>query len=284
MKIFFKCIVVIQTFFALFNIFSVQCLGANNIGNELNLKAETIVGNFDANSNSINKNNSKITSEFKYLSDCGYPEKFLNNVSDTTLENIVKLLESNTITHLETKTEYWPQTSEQDAKVKITSIVANLQDNQTMKNNGSTVCVYWEWLDDKPIFRGKDFISIKWDNEDFCFASGSFYAEDYWRESVLNDWCVSNSYTTLSAANQNSIGHWTDLKEFKNQVGGILIFKLSPTNSDKNIDNIIDDLNISYNHNYDFIVISTTVIVIFIIFFFVVRFKLKKKSEKSKES
>ncbi len=278
MKKFFKSIIVIQMFFILFNICSLQCFGANNTENEqdLFLKNEITINNHSKKTptSPTSKNNFERTTEFKFLLDYGYPEDFLKIFPNTTLENIIKLLESNTIARFETKTEYWPNDSEQNAKVKITTLVANLQDNQTMKNTGSTVCVYWEWINGGPIFRGKDFISINWNKKNFCFTPDSFYAEDYWRKSTSDNWCVSNSYTTLSRLNLNSLGHWTDLKEFKNQVGGVAIFKLSPTNSDINTDNVIDDLRIFYNHDFDFIVTLTIVIITFII---VVRFRLKKK-------
>lgn len=214
---------------------------------------------------------------YNYLLSCGYPEEFLNKLTDTTIDEIVKLHGDNKVIDIICETEYWPENKPDNAKVIINSIIAVMQNPEGDKIAGESICVYWEWVENKPLVKGEDFISILYSDESLIFEADTFYAEDYWKEKEEEKWNVSDSYRSLARANMNTLGYYTDLKEFKKYVGGSAVFNLlanSPieVNSDYN-----KYFSVEYEHNvyYELIIFS-------VVFFGIVQFQIIKRVRKKK--
>lgn len=71
-------------------------------------------------------------------------------------------------------------------------------------------------------------VSSNWNNAVLTFDAGTVWFEDYSRNSAGEKWNVENTGENLSIARQNEIGKWTKTEWFKNQVGGVMIFRLIP--------------------------------------------------------
>lgn len=224
------------------------------------------------------KNKSNKIDTFVYLSSCGYPKEFLETLPNATLNNIVESHKNNKVIDLKCETQYWPDKKSDTAKLIIKRFIAKMQNVETGRFVGESVCVYWEWIEKRPFIREEDLISIKWNNYALNFDSGSFWAEDFYRNSAIDKWYVSNSYTKPANLTSKSLGHWSDLNTFNNQVGGILIFNLV-TNSTKITESIEDGLAISYTHKTDIFKTTFFTVFIFAIFVLIVIFRYKKRAD-----
>ncbi|MBQ9912969.1 MAG: hypothetical protein IJO73_01940 [Clostridia bacterium] len=157
-----------------------------------------------------------------------FPEDVVNSISDSAVEKIFSSIENYEIADVSAETKYYPENTVENADLAVKTISAQLKDKQSGIYMGETVCVYWEWLDNKPKIREKDYISLKWSDDRLNYESDSFYAEDYSKKNMQDKWIVRNTYNTLAEAKQDSVGHWTDLYEKENCVGGVMILHLIP--------------------------------------------------------
>lgn len=162
----------------------------------------------------------------EYLLFCGYPEDFIDNLTDTTINEIVLLHGDNKIINVICETEYWPDGIADNAKVVIKSVIAEMQSPDGEKIAGESICVYWEWVDNKPLVGGEDFVSVLWNRENLILEGDSFYAEDYWKNNAEDEWKVSDYYRRFASCSLNSLGHYTNLKAFKKCAGGSMAFNL----------------------------------------------------------
>ena len=220
----------------------------------------------------------EFVNDYEWLLSIGIPEEFINNLAESSLTRIRSTIGDNKISGVDYSAE--AETNNNDVIVKKLSF--QLIDNADSSVIGENVCVYWEWAINKPLIREEDYISAKWNKDIFCYDSDSFYAEDYRRNNVGDKWIVSDNYTTLARSSVDSLGHWAKNYGTKKQVGGFMVFSLSPTEPidtgvsyDRNID-------IEYSHETK----TTFTIVVFIIFVFLILsviciiIKLKKRKKK----
>lgn len=215
---------------------------------------------------------------YEYLLSCGYPEDFISKLTETTIDEIVNLHGDNKVVDIICETEYWPDNTE-NAKVSINSIIAVMQNADGDKVAGESICVYWEWVENKPFVKGEDFISILWNNESLILEDETFYAEDYWKNNKQDEWNVTDSYRRIASLNMNTLGSYTKLKALKKYVGGSMVFNLmanSPIEADSDYNKYF---RVEYEHNtYCFWII------LFIVFFAIVLFQIIKiiKTRKKK--
>lgn len=165
-----------------------------------------------------------------YLLSCGYEKEFLNEISDSAAEKLVALIGDNEVLSVEKKTEKRVQKSEKD-EIEITTVTAKLKEKASDNLSGEVVCVFWHWLDQKPIVRRKNLVLFSWNNDRFTYDSETFLFEDYSRKSSDERWNIENSGDALSKAEQGQIGYWTKTEWFKKQVGAVAIFRLLPAKS-----------------------------------------------------
>ena len=160
---------------------------------------------------------------YEYLLFIGIPDDFLKGLPETTLNKIREYIRDNNISAVDYSTQ---KATSSDAIIKKLSLQLTDENDSTVLNE--TVCIYWEHEPNKPINRNEDFLTVSWNKDIFCYDADSFYAEDYRRNSIEEHWNVSDRYSALSKISLNSIGHWTKLYTTKKQVGGFMIFRLSP--------------------------------------------------------
>lgn len=190
------------------------------------------------------KSNSEFVNDYDWLISIGLPEEFINNLSDSSLKKIRTALGDCKISDIDYSTE--AETNNSDVIIKKLSV--QLTDKNDCSVAGETVCVYWEWTINKPLIRGEDYISAKWNKDIFCYNPDSFYAEDYKRNDLSDNWTVSDSYSTLARSSLNSLGHWTKIFGTKKQAGGFMIFSLNPTHPIDSETDYDRDVAIVYTH------------------------------------
>lgn len=215
---------------------------------------------------------------YGYLLSCGYPEEFLNNLTETTINEIVKLHGDNTVVDVICETEYFPDNTEENAKVIINSVIAVMQTADGDKIAGESICVYWEWVDGKPFIIGEDLVSVYWSDESLILEADSFYAEDYYKDEADDEWKISDSYTGLAKCGLDNLGHYSDLKEFKSCVGGSMTFNLmanSPISTEADYNKFF---LAEYEHHISIWIVFIVVFVIVLTVFAVKKIrKFKKK-------
>lgn len=217
------------------------------------------------------------TNYFDYLLSCGYPKEFLESVTESTLKNIVSLVSEKEILNVDYKTK----ADVDNSNIIIKSVVAKIKDKETGNITDEVVCVYWEWLDKAPLIKDEDFICVSWDQELFVYG-GSFYAEDYYKDEQTDSWVVSNSYKTLARLSLDSLGHWTDLKAFKNVVGGSMVFNLLPTSPIEK-ENYNDGIEIEYSHRYETLKTIALILIPLVVLAIVLIIVLKKRRKRKKK-
>lgn len=223
---------------------------------------------------SIDKNDDILskTDCFDYLLSHGYPEEFLETVTESTLKNMVSLISNNEISDVIYETKQLPENS----NIIIETVCAKMIDMHTGSIVGESVCVHWKWSYRTPIIREEDFISVSWNKEFFVYDADSFYAEDYYKDNLADSWSVSNSYTKLAHSGLNSLGHWTKLKTNKNVVGGSMMFNLLP-NFPVDTDNYNNNLRVEYTHQYELLKVIIIVLAILLVVILVITLKIRIK-------
>lgn len=200
-------------------------------------------------------------SDYDFLLSLGIPEEFIKNLSETALNRIKISLNGTEISKLDYKQA---ETAISDITVKKLSVQLIDKNDNTVA--GETVCVYWEWPVNKPLIRTEDFISASWNKDVFCYSADSFYAEDYRRNSTTESWSVSDSYYTLSRAYLDNIGHWTKLYTTKKQVGGFMIFTLSPTHPISSDSDYDRNTTIDYSYETeDFFTVAVCIVFVLLV-------------------
>lgn len=194
------------------------------------------------------------TDYYEILLNYGYPTDYLDKLTPEVMQEMVELIGNNSVSNVEIKEITFNNTNT-NARANIDAENLTLQISTTTispkdtdKISSVMVGVAWEWAKQNPYYRGKDAISVNWDSNIFSFNEGSFYAYDSYKSKEADDWEIFKEYATLSAANQGGIGHWTNLKAFKNFVGGAMIFLLDPTSPMKSGAKYNTTVNVEYAH------------------------------------
>ncbi len=216
--------------------------------------------------------------DYEYLLSVGIPEEFLKELTETALNKIRAYISNANISAIDCSTQ---KAASSDALIKKLSLQLTNESKATVI--GETVCIYWEHEINKPIIRDEDFVEASWNKDVFCYDADTFYAEDYRRNAVEENWKVSKSYNTLAKISLDGIGHWTELYTTKKQVGGFMIFKLLPTHPIDASDNY--DRSISVDYSYAAETKDYTTVILCIVFILLILtaltiiMKIKKKKK-----
>lgn len=193
-------------------------------------------------------------SNYEFLLNQGYPAEHLDNLTESSLQKMVEIIGDGYISDVEVQ-ETVLNESNGVARASINESSMNLQlvtsavyEYNTNKINGVLVSATWEWVKNKPAYRGKDGITINWDNNIFSYAEDSFYANDLYKSNVDDDWSVFKEYTKLAIARQGGIGHYANLKALKKYVGGSMLFLLDPCSPMIKGTKYKTTINIEYAH------------------------------------
>lgn len=216
--------------------------------------------------------------DYEYLLSVGIPESFLKGLAETSLSIIRDYISIGNILTIDCNTQ---KAKSSNAVIKKLSL--QLADESNTGIIGETVCICWEHELNKPILRDEDFIEVGWNDDFYCYDADTFYAEDYRRNAVEENWKVSKSYNTLAKISLDGIGHWTELYTTKKQVGGFMIFKLLPTHPIDASDNY--DRSISVDYSYAAETKDYTTVILCIVFILLILtaltiiMKIKKKKK-----
>lgn len=190
---------------------------------------------------------------YSFLLAQGFSDSFLKNQTDDYLQRMVDIVGENEVGNIETTvTELHDGDIATMGTINSSSLTLEIVAAEICKK-GSTkietvlVSASWEWAANKPVYRGKDAITINWNHNVFTYADG-FYGQDVYKSNAGDDWTIFKEYDTLAQSNQGGIGHWTDLKAFKKYVGGGMLFILNPTSPINKGSKYATSINAQYAH------------------------------------
>ena len=191
----------------------------------------------------------KNSEDFAYLLSVGYPKEFLNSLTDTTMMGIVRSIGKAEVSDVICKTE----DTKDSRAVTVKSVTAVLKDAKTGKITGKSVCVYWRWNKNRPLFGGEDRITIKWNGNAFCYDYDDvFYAEDYCKETEAGSWSIYNSYNKVARLEQDYIWHWTEFDKSVDFIGGAAVIHLETTNPKDTVADSENLQSVEYEHLTDY--------------------------------
>lgn len=192
------------------------------------------------------------------------------------MKNIVSSIENAEVSDVIYKME---DENVDNPNVVVKSAVAVLKNAKTGNITGESVCVYWQWAENRPILKDEDYIRIRWNDKAFCYDSDySFHAEDYYRKNETDKWTAYKEYTSFASTDQDSIGNWTSLAKFKNYVGGAMVFNLVVTAPRKSNVGNEGYLAVDYLHEAQWLkTVLYFAIPILIIILFILAIDLRKK-------
>ena len=192
-------------------------------------------------------------------SDAGTYEEYYTGFSASARQKIAEMIGSGNVAKVKSSTYYLPGNSLQRGNISASSLSLTITKSYICPNKGNKitsvlVAISWEWAANKPVYRGKDAISLNWDSTYFIKSSDdsgvAFYAQDVYRSNSSDEWTVYKEYNTLAMASQGGLGHYTDLKALKKYVGGAMIILLEPRRSIVKGNGFSSELNVEYVHSY----------------------------------
>lgn len=194
------------------------------------------------------------SNDYDFLLEQGYPTEHIDKLTDTMLQKMTNMIGDNYIADVNVEKFVFNENSEMTrGTIKEDNLTLEIASG-TLCQNGTDdiinilVTVNWEWAKGAPLYRGKDAISVNWDDDIFSYAD-EFYANDVYKSNENDDWSVFKEYSTLAASSQGGLGHWSDLKAFKSYVGGGMIFLLNPTSPMVTGKTYSTTLNVEYVHS-----------------------------------
>lgn len=194
----------------------------------------------------------------KILLSCGYPEEFIAPLPETVVKKMAYVVKGNEIVDV----IYEDELDIPDTKnITIKSVTVKIKNENSDNVEKELICLYWEWDIRKPFIREEDYIGARWNKELLICDDDTFYSESYWRDKESDSWITSDVYTALAASGQNYLGVWTELKKFKNQVGGVMIFELHPKSSGDIGMEYENELTFIYLHKYE----KTKIVILFVL-------------------
>lgn len=189
---------------------------------------------------------------YEILLEKGYSESFLNNLTDEYMQRLVAVIGDNKVGSIETtETKFYDDSVTLDT-ISAALLTLNITATNVCKLNSTeissvVVTITWEWAANKPVYRGKDAISVNWDENVFTYTGG-FYSQDCYKSNASDEWTLFKEYDSAAEANQGGIGAWTDLKALKKYVGGTMMLVLSPTSTMKEGTANSTGINVNYVH------------------------------------
>ncbi len=178
-------------------------------------------------------------SNYEILLDQGYPQDYLDTLTSGMMQRMVELIGDGYVADVDIQTSSGgdeldnlgvDMLSEYGSisNLSYTIALATICKKDSKVISSVAVVLTWEWKENKPAYRGKDFISVNWDTNVFCYEPDSFGSSDYYKTKATDDWSVSNEYNAPQKLAQGGLGFKTDLKMLKKYVGGGAAFVLSP--------------------------------------------------------
>lgn len=210
-----------------------------------------------------------------------YPDEILKELPNEALKHLASITDNHIIDDVKcTDVNLYGMDD-----IEMKKMVARLVDKKKDTIAGENIIIYWKWKEKRPLVTRKDYITVRFNHEKFCYNSGSFFAQDYYKNAQQDRWIVADTFTKLSHTDLVSIGHWTKLYATKEQTGGVMIFSLVPTApidvSQEYSNSIYVDYNSStHKQEYKQIAIAILCIAIMFIVMFAV-FAVYKKKRKS---
>lgn len=197
---------------------------------------------------------------YEFLIDCGYSSEYLNNLSDDMIIYIRKQIGDAIVTEVECKNLYLDENgnfnpieslggiSESDLIITIT--IAHIHKANTNQTTGCIVGAEWLWAN-KNVYRGKDALSLNWDNS--IFYQASFMSQDMYRTSLNSNSIVSKEYTKPTESSQGGLGFYTRLNNsISNYPAGAFAAVLYTTSTmyDNGVNNNFGtSINLNYVHS-----------------------------------
>ncbi len=171
-------------------------------------------------------------SNYDFLLSQGYHANSLDNLTDSMMQKMVDAIGDNYVADIEVK-KYTGFNSAGLTRGTIdrdnlsfdiaVSTVANIHTNYI---TGVYITLSWEWVANKPLYRGQDAITLNWDKDVFSF--GTFVSYDLYKSNAGDDWSVFREVPDAAEVIQGGIGYYTDLKAFVKYVGGNSLIVLVP--------------------------------------------------------
>ncbi len=192
------------------------------------------------------------SSNYDYLLDLGYSGELLDGLTEECLQKMVDIIGDDTVSNIyygENQSNSFARGSIQEDSLDFNIVASEIGPKDEDYIKCVFVVVTWEWAKFKPVYRGKDAISVNWDSSVYTFGSDTFYAADLYKSNVDDEWSINSEYTTLTLAAQGGIGHFADLEEFKSYVAGTMFFTLYPTSRMNKGSTYRTTINAEYVHS-----------------------------------
>lgn len=176
-----------------------------------------------------------------YLESIGFPEDILHDMSEEMQQRITEQIAGKSISAAR-------YSDERIGSVVVKKIEISLLADDSADVTGKTICIFWEYDDNKPLMKENDFISVNWNSTAFLYDADSFYAEDCYKKGITDTWSVNETHNVLATAGQERIGYWSKLKPMSKKVGGCFTFTLLSTEKRGNSAFNSDGLRFSLSH------------------------------------
>lgn len=170
---------------------------------------------------------------YSFLLEQGYPETFLNKLTEDAMQKLVDEIGDGYVTDIKIDKCYLNEgeivtlNAIDPNTLTIEFLSSYVCNKKTKKINSVVITATWDWIANRPRYRGKDTICVNWNCDVFTFPGG-FYAEDLYRSDSSKDWSTFKTYQTPEKSAQGAISYTTDLKALKKYVGGTMILPLEP--------------------------------------------------------
>lgn len=207
------------------------------------------------------------------LSDCGYPDDYLEKISDDAVMKLNAFVYHMDIKEVEKEFFYFPEgTTEENAEIRIELYKGKGEDKEGAEM--IIVSAYYEWLKKDFIIRKNDELTLNWPLHDYAYISDSFYSEDYTKSNLDNEWTLVKEHKAAAHLAQGELSGKVALGKFGKYTSGHLCFLLGQNvSAEEDKDNT---LTVKYEYGNLNDEIYWMKIVVFNIVFIIVAVKLAK--------
>lgn len=157
----------------------------------------------------------KNLNNYDFLLKQGYSTEYLDQLNEDSMKRMVDLIGDGYVSNI--KIEKSTCNKQARGTINETSLTLQIIAGTICKKNNNQVAgilvgATWEWAKSKPVYRGKDAVTINWDNDYFTYKPESFYAYDGYKTNANDEWIFHKEHSSPAKTNQGGLGHWTDLK------------------------------------------------------------------------
>lgn len=147
------------------------------------------------------------------LSDCGYPDDYLEKISDDAVMKLNAFVYHMDIKEVEKEFFYFPEgTTEENAEIRIELYKGKGEDKEGAEM--IIVSAYYEWLKKDFIIRKNDELTFNWPLHDYAYISDSFYSEDYTKSNLDNEWTLVKEHKAAAHLAQGELSGKVALGKF----------------------------------------------------------------------